>query len=246
MSRGPLVLGDTGHALFRLSRARATSRSVGFDVKEVLYPGFEGRPCAESFDAFFESVEDQVEVYRLSHKRPVVVATGLGALVLLELRARGAVKDLPSIVLGAVPWRSAAERRPGSRASGEEERARFADPAFQGEFVQTHLHSPYDASELGAFFAGYATCDAIGQLHEWFDSGWTESVQGRLAIRPEGIDGIRVWACGADEVIDEDEHDAAVRALGARWPTERIEHWGHYPYLDAPGPWIGALGYAGV
>ena len=55
-----------------------------------------------------------------------------------------------------------------------------------------------------------------------------------------------MWACGADEVSDEDEHDAAVRALGARWPTERSEHWGHYPYLDAPGPWIGARGHAGV
>ena len=84
MSRGPLVLGDLGHSLFRLSRARATSRAVGFDVKEVLYPGFEGRPEAESFDAFMESVEMQVDVYRLSHSRPLVYATGFGALVLNE------------------------------------------------------------------------------------------------------------------------------------------------------------------
>ena len=48
MSRGPLVLGDMRHSLSRLNRARATCRGLGFDLKEVLYPGFEGRPLAPS------------------------------------------------------------------------------------------------------------------------------------------------------------------------------------------------------
>ena len=246
MSRGPLLLGDVGHSLFRLSRARATSRAVGFDVKEVLFPGFEGRPCAVDRHDFFHRVEQQLDVYRLSHKRALVVATGFGALVLLGLRARGVVPDLPSIILGAIPWASAEARTPGTRASGEAERARFADPGFRAEFVRAHLHSPYDEQELRAFFAGYATCDAWGQLHEWFDRDWTEEIQSQLAVRPKAIEGITVWALGADELLDQQEHDRAIRALGASWPTERAEGWGHFPYLDAPGPWIGALESAGV
>jgi len=247
MSRGPLVLGDTGHSLFRLSRARATSRAVGFDVKEVLYPGFEGRPPAADLEDFFAQVEVQVDIYRLSHGKPLVVATGFGALVLLGLRARGVVPDLPAVVQGAVPWASAAAREGDSaHADAAAERARFRDPAFQAAFTRDHLHSPYVASELDAFFGGYATCDAYADVHRWFDADWLERTEADLAQRPAAIDGIRVWLCGEDEVTPAEEHDAAVRALGAAWPTELAEHWGHFPYLDAPGPWIGALQAAGV
>lgn len=247
MSRGPLVLGDLGHSLFRLSRARATSRAVGFDVKEVLYPGFEGRPPAADREDFFAQLEVQFDVYRLSHARPLVLATGFGALVLLGLRARGLAPDIPAVIQGAVPWSSAAARRgDGVHADAEAERERFRDPAFRAAFTRDHLHSPYDASELDAFFGGFATCDAYADLHRWFDAEWLARTEGALAQRPAAIDGIRVWLCGEDGVTPPEEHDAAVRALGAEWPTELAERWGHYPYLDAPGPWIGALQAAGV
>ncbi|MEM9379176.1 MAG: hypothetical protein AAGB93_04430 [Planctomycetota bacterium] len=246
MSRGPLVLGDMGHSLFRLSRARATSRSVGFDVKEVHYPGFEGRPVAASFDDFMAQVEMQVDVYRLSHAKPLVYATGFGSLVLLALRARALVPDLPSVIQGAVPWVSVRERGAGDAASGAAERERLADPGAQERFVVDHFHSPLDADERRSFFSGFATCDAYPTLHEWMDAGWLAALEGTLAARPPAIDDIRVWLCGLDELVEDEEHDAAVRALGAEWPTEVAEHWGHYPYLDAPGPWIGALQTVGV
>ena len=51
---------------------------------------------------------------------------------------------------------------------------------------------------------------------------------------------------GEDQVVSEEEHDAAERALGAEWPLERAETWGHYPYLDSPGPWVAAIRAMGV
>lgn len=246
MSRGPLILGDLGHCLFRLSRARATSRAVGFDMKEVLYPGFEGRPPALDLDDFMAQVELQVDVYRLSHKRPLVVASGVGALVLLGLRARAKVPDLPSVILGAVPWESVRARGQGDAPAGDAERERFGDPSFQETFVQDHVLSPLDAGERRSFFSGYATCTAYPQLFDWLHAGWLASLEGTLAARPPAIDDIRVWLCGDDGLVPEEEHDGAVRALGASWPTERAESWGHFPYMDAPGPFVGALEAAGV
>lgn len=241
MSRGPLVLGDMGHALCRLSRARATCRPLGFDIKEVHYPGFEGRPRAVSLDAFFEAVEMQVDIYRLSHARPLIYATGLGSLVLLGLRARGKVQDLPAVIQGAVPWLWARERTQGSAAVGEEARLSLSEPEARERFIQEHIHSPMDRSEREAFFAGYATCTAFPDVYEWFESGWLASLEGTLAGRPPAINDIQVWLCGEDGHTDEAEHDATMRALGAAWPTERVETWGHFPYLDAPGPWTSAL-----
>ena len=90
----------------------------------------------------------------------------------------------------------------------------------------------------------WATNDELSVL-DW-DARWQESLEARLAVRPGAIDDVRVWLCGEDEVVASEEHGAAVRALGAAWPTETAERWGHFPYLDAPGPWIGALQAAGV
>ncbi|MGB0330634.1 MAG: hypothetical protein ACPGPE_02310 [Planctomycetota bacterium] len=246
MSRGPLVLGDMGHSLCRLNRARATCRGLGFDLKEVLYPGFEGRPLAPSFDAFMEQVELQVDVYRLSHSKPLLYATGFGSLVLLALRARAKVPDLPSIIQGAVPWETVRARGAGDASSGVQDQSRLADPEEQERFMQKHFFSPLDADERRAFFSGIATCSAYPHLYEWVDAGWLASLEGTLAGRPPAIDAIRVWLCGQDELTDEEEHDAALRALGAEWPTDRAEHWGHFPYIDDPGPWIGAIQAAGV
>lgn len=251
LSRGPLVLGDVGHALFRLSRARATSRSVGFDIKEVLYPGFEGRPNAATFEAFVENVEVQVDVYRLSHKNPLVYATGFGALILLALRARGHAPELPSVIQGAIPWTTVAARPRADPDEGERARVRYKDLLEREPYVHAHIHSPLDARERDAFFAGFATCTALPQIHEWLHRDWlawlTQSLSARSATGgPGATRDIRIWLCGADQVIGEEEHDAAVAALGTDWPTERIEHWGHFPYLDAPGPWVGAIQGLGV
>ncbi len=228
------------------STVRAAPREERFDVKEVLYLGFEGRPPATSYDAFLENVEMQVDIYRMSHNRPLVYATGFGALILLALRARGNVRDLPAVIQGPIPWSWAKDRADGAHAEGEAARLSFADPAFQESFIVDHIHSPFDAAERKAFFGGFTTCTAFPQVYGWLNKGWAAALEGLLAARPAAIDDIRVWECGEDTLADAEDHDAAVRALGAQWSTERAERWGHFPYLDSPGPWIGALQAMGV
>ena len=94
------------------------------------------------------------------------------------------------------------------------------DVAHQESFHEGRFHSPLDADEQRAF-SGYASCEAIPALWDWLDAGWLASLEGALAARPPAVDDVRVWICGEDDLVAEDEHDAAVRALGAEWPVER-------------------------
>lgn len=240
MSRGPLFLGGLGHALCRLAPARAAARSFGFDVKEVLYPGFEGRAPSAGIDDFLDAVEQQVDIYRLSHKRRLVYATGFGSLVALALRARGRFVDLPFVFQGAVPWRTV--RAVGGRALvGAGLRANLRQPAYQARYVARHFQRPLEASELRAFFSGFATCDINEALFEWLTPGWLADLEGRLTARPASLDSIAVWLGGRDTLVDHDELAVTEAALGIRWPRTVVEDWGHFPYLDDPLGWIEAV-----
>lgn len=240
MSRGPLFLGGYGHALCRLASARTAARSFGFDVKEALYPGFEGRPPCASFEELLDVVEQQMEVYRLSHKRRLVYATGFGALVALALRARGRFLDLPCVLQGAVPWRTV-RALGGRRRVAASLRANLRRPSYQARYAARHFQRALDPAEQRAFFSGFATCEIGEALLEWLSPGWLADLEGRLATRPEVLTGIEVWLGAQDTLVAASELDAAEAALGIRWPRTVVDGWGHFPYLDDPLGWTEAV-----
>jgi len=240
VSRGPLFLGGLGHALCRLAPARTAARSFGFDVKEVLYPGFEGRAPSASIDEFLDSVEQQVDIYRLSHKRRLVYATGFGTLIALALRARGRFVDLPCVFQGAVPWRTVRSVA-GRPEVGAGLRANLKRPSYQARYVARHFQRTLEAGEARAFFSGFATCEINEALFGWLTPGWLADLEGRLAARTGALQGIVVWLGGRDTLVQPSELEATEAALGVRWPRVVVEDWGHFPYLDDPLGWIEAV-----
>lgn len=240
MSRGPMFLGGLGHALCRLAPARTAARSFGFDVKEVLYPGFEGRPSSASIDEFLDAVELQVEIYRLSHKRRVIYATGFGSLVALALRARGRFLDVPLLIQGAVPWQTV--RAVGGQPEvGAGLRANLRRPDYQARYVARHFQRPLDPGESRAFFSGFATCDIHEALFEWLTPGWLADLEGRITARREALEGITVWLGERATLVQPSELDVTEAALGVRWPRVVVDDWGHFPYLDDPLGWVEAV-----
>jgi len=235
-----LFLGGLGHALCRLAPARMAARIFGFDVKEVLYPGFEGRPPTADMEQFIDSVDAQVEIYRLSHKPRLIAATGFGTLILLALRARGRFEGIPCVFLGAVPWQTA-RAIGGRRDLSAALRARLRDPDAQARYIARHFMRPLAPDAARGFFSGFATCDIQEDLFEWLSPGWIADLEGRLAARPGALEGIQVWLGAHDTLIANSQLDAAESDLGAKWPRVEFEDWGHYPYLDDPLRWIEAL-----
>ena len=100
-----LFFGGNGHARVRLDPAReALGPEPAFDLLDVEYPGFEGRERVPDLDRFLDGVVRSMGRHLAGGRVRLVHATGVGALVVLALRARGNLGGLPTVFLGPVLW----------------------------------------------------------------------------------------------------------------------------------------------
>jgi pimeloyl-ACP methyl ester carboxylesterase len=238
-----LHFGGNGHAAIRLEAARAAlaRRPKAPQLVDVPYPGFEGRRRVDSLEEFLD------ELAAFCRARPCLpaaaIATGIGALIALSLRARGEL-DLPLIFQGPVLWGLERRRFPAlmrMRLARDLLRKVFAVPQFQDWFVHRYFVRPLDDCVRGRFFEGYAQCVALGDLFRWFDPQWLRAQGRRFAERPGSLRTITVWLGGRDRVVDRLEVDRTEKILGVCWPRVEFPGWGHYPMIDVPEEWADAL-----
>ena len=231
-----IFLGGNGHCAARLAGVQ------GIEIYDVPYPGFEGRPRARSLDAFLDSVSGHLQ----SVSAPLVYATGIGGLLALCLRARGELAGTPVLMQGPILWGLERRWMPRLMRLGPAQAlllGLFGLPAFQRRFARkyfTHLPSP---ATLAVFFDGYARCVAAPDFFAWLNPGLLRSLERDLALRPEALDGIRIWWGGKDRVVtlQELEWTRKALALGDRWPVRVLPEWGHYPMIDDPEGWAEEL-----
>jgi pimeloyl-ACP methyl ester carboxylesterase len=231
-------LGGNGHCAARLSAARACL-PVEINLVEVPYPGFEGRQRAADLDSFLTVIADHLR----STAPDLVYATGIGGLLALCLRARGALAGVPILMQGPVLWGLERRWMPRIMRVGVMQwtlsRA-FATAAFQRRFVRRYFTHPPDAETAAAFFDGYAQCAALADFFAWLTPDLLRSLERELARRPEALADIRAWWGGRDAVVSPRELEWTVVALkpAARWPLRVVPEWGHYPMIDAPADWV--------
>jgi pimeloyl-ACP methyl ester carboxylesterase len=234
-------LGGNGHCAARLFAARACL-PAGVDLIAVPYPGFEGRQRAANLEGFLTAITDHLR----SAGPHLVYATGIGGLLALCLRARGALAGVPILLQGPVLW--GLERRMMPRlmrfAPMQWALSRvFASAAFQRRFVGKYFTRAPDPETAAAFFAGYAQCSALPDFFAWLTPALLRSLETALAGRPEALADIRIWWGGRDAVVSPRELEWTVSALGpmsesvARWPVRMFPEWGHYPMIDTPAEW---------
>jgi pimeloyl-ACP methyl ester carboxylesterase len=231
-----LFFGGNGHCAFRLAAARRVDPSL--EIVDVAYPGFAGRPRAESLEGFLDALAPY------SSDDSLVYATGIGALIVLCLRARGELASAPVLFQGPVLWGLEQRRLPRVMRTGLARRLvpwLFATRAFQSHFVRTHFQWPLTPRQRAAFFGGYAACVAFADLFAWFTPELLRSLEVRLTKQPAALDRIEVWWGGRDQVVTLEELRLTEAALGVRWPLRVFPGWGHYPMLDEPQEWIAAL-----
>jgi pimeloyl-ACP methyl ester carboxylesterase len=240
-----LFFGGNGHGAARLGPARAALAALPeppFELTSVPYPGFEGRARAASFEAFLDATA--AAAGGLAGERTCVYATGVGGLVVLCLRARGALRDAPAIFQAPVLW--GLERRWMPRLLRLVPahlllRRAFASPRFQRRFVGKHFLRPPDPEVRDAFFEGYAQCTALPDFFAWLTPALLRSLEADHARDPAILAGVRfVWG-DRDTVVPPAEVAWTEQALGVRLAVETVAGWGHYPMIDDPPGWASVV-----
>ncbi|MEZ4311846.1 MAG: alpha/beta hydrolase [Polyangiaceae bacterium] len=237
-----LFFGGNGHASARLDPARRALAAASpplFELVSVPYPGFERRPRAPTFDAFLDDVAATCAA--LIGASSVVYATGIGGLLVLALRGRGALRDVPAIFQAPVLWGLEHRWMPRVMRLGLAQvalRRAFASPMFQRRFARKHfLHPPPD-EVVRAFFDGYAMCDALPDFFEWLTPSLLRAIEAQHASDPALLDRITFLWGERDTVVPPREMSWTEAALGARIPVTTLPEWGHYPMIDDPDGWV--------
>src|SRR5438067_21031 len=111
MDRRLIYLGGNGHCAARLAPARAAlarltaaDQIAPFDLADVPYPGFEGRPRAPDLDRFLAAVSGSIETSGAAAGGAVLYGTGIGGLLALCLRARGEWLHVPLLLQAPILW----------------------------------------------------------------------------------------------------------------------------------------------
>ncbi|HEX6902771.1 MAG TPA: alpha/beta fold hydrolase [Thermoanaerobaculia bacterium] len=229
-------LGGNGHCAARLARVE------GIELYDVPYPGFEDRPRARSLDDFLDVVSGHLRAV----SAPLVYAMGIGGLIALCLRARGELAGTPLLMQGPILWGLERRWMPRLMRLGLAQALLlrlFATPGFQRRFARKYFTHPPSPATLAAFFDGYSRCSAAPDFFAWLNPRLLRSLERDLALRPEALDGIRIWWGGKDRVVtlQELEWTKEALALGDRWPLRVFPDWGHYPMIDDPTGWAGEL-----
>lgn len=237
-----LFFGGNGHSDARLSSARDALQSqdaAPFELASVPYPGFEGRPRAPSFEAFLDAVG--AAAIALRSPRTLLYATGVGGLLVLSLRAAGALQDTPAVFQAPVLWGLEHRWMPRVMRLGLAQlalRRAFASPMFQRRFARKHFRVPPSPEVTRAFFDGYAACAALPDFFDWLTPALLRSLEARLAEDPGLLRGITFLWGEHDTVVPQRELAWTEKAIGVQLAVTTVAGWGHYPMIDDPGGWV--------
>jgi hypothetical protein len=254
MERRVLFLGGNGHCAARLGPARAALAEVTpegtlepFDLIDVPYAGFEGRPPANDFDGFLTHLSGFI-ASTVSRGGPAVLyGTGIGGLLALCLRARGACLEVPLLLQAPVLWGLEHRWMPRLMRLGPVRFALhrlFAARWFQDWFVLKQFEQPLPPGLREAFFQGYADCAAAASFFAWLTPTLLRQLEAQFTGRREALERIALWWGGRDRVVSLQELAWTEQALEVQWPVRTFPSWGHYPMIDEPRDWVKELSHA--
>jgi hypothetical protein len=208
----------------------------------VEYPGFEGRPRPRAFDEFLDGVAAPVQRAQANTSITGAYATGIGALLALEMRARGLL-DVPVVLQGPVLWGLETRGMPRLARAGLAPLLGRAlrTPFFLGVVWRRHFLRPVPADGWRELVDGYQRCAVTADLFRWLDPAFLGALRSRLIASPTALERIEVWIGEHDRVVGLADVHATERALGVRWPCRTVSGWGHYPMMDDPEGWVRAL-----
>ncbi len=251
MSGHVLFLPGNGHASVRLNPARTALESLAperrFALTELPYP------IEATFDATLAAVARRADAWRegcrgdgSAPERRLIMATGIGGLVALALRASGRLLEDRLVLQGPVLWGLEQRRFPrlmrlgiGPFKPGPQLLVQALKlPALRRRFAAKHFVRDMDPEFIKAFFAGYLSPQEFAAWFRWLTPDLLRSLERKLPSVPGALVNLELWWGERDHVVGLDELARTERALGRQLPCRRFPDWGHYPMIQDPGGWV--------
>lgn len=232
-----LFLPGNGHDSVRLEgvRAEMERQEAPFGLVEATYPK------VESYPALLDALEASHAPWHARHPGAPIYATGIGGLVALSLRARGAFPGHPLVIQGAVLW--GLEKRWFPRIMRMPGMPHALAWAFrrrriQARFASRHFLTQPSAEWSRRFFAGYDDAAAFAAWFDWLTPALLRDLETQLKARPEALENLEAWWGELDTVVGPQELRITERALGTTIPVRSFPEWAHYPMIDDPAGWV--------
>ncbi len=236
-----LFLGGNGHDPVRLEGVRGVlpKADAPFDIVELPYPE------SRTYDELLDQLELCCSKWQTERPHHLVYSTGIGGLVSLSLRARGALADCPLILQGAVLW--GLERRWFPRIMRFPGMPNLLARAFTSKRIQKRFNARHFLAEptpdwSKRFFAGYADAGAFASWFRWLTPSLLRRLERELPSRDGALEQVEAWWGEADSVVGAEELRITERALGVHIPLRTFAGWGHYPMIDDPEGWVAEVG----
>jgi pimeloyl-ACP methyl ester carboxylesterase len=232
-----LFLGGNGHDPVRLEGVRGvlSAWDAPFDILELTYPR------ASTYDELLDALEASCAQWESEQAGGLVYATGIGGLVALSLRARGALAEHPLIIQGAVLW--GLERRWFPRIMRLPGMPQLLTQAFRSTRIQKRFKAHHLLTEptldwSKRFFAGYGDAEAFASWFRWLTPALLRRLEREIPARTGALADVVAWWGQHDSVVSAEELRLTERALGVQIPLRTFAGWGHYPMIDDPEDWV--------
>ncbi|MCA9999885.1 MAG: alpha/beta fold hydrolase [Anaerolineales bacterium] len=206
------------------------------DFHPLTLPGFGGTPISASIRSIGDYARWLEPILQTFSPPVVVLGTGIGGSVALEL-AQQPANDLAGLILhtpvGAhleqrwLPWLMSA---PWVQRLGQQMIAtRWLRPLWQRLFFK----HPIPPKHLEQFFEDYRNCAVFGQMFDWITPAWF------AALRPQPIPTALLW--GGQERMLSPQQLTAFQQLLPNHIVHIEPEWRHFPMLEQPAAYAAII-----
>ncbi|MEM6530760.1 MAG: alpha/beta fold hydrolase, partial [Chloroflexota bacterium] len=223
-----IALHGNGGGGFRFERAKPYFPE-NVDFVAPTLPGFAGEPRHPGFTTLWDYADLFHEYVYVQPRPRIVLGTGIGGAIVLEMLQHHADKVDGAILHAPVGTRLDTRlfpklmSLPGMKKLGQ---LTFSSPLTRPVFRRLLFHEPLPDDYVNRFFDEYRRCEVFGQMFEIITAEWFAT------LKPVNVPAVLLW--GEREKILTVDQLEDYKALLPNHQVHIEPEWDHFPMVETP------------